>query len=264
VIIKLENAVLRIAQVRWLTQGRNAAILQSIGKAFDTVLDAIVEGVKARFPGIGPNDSLDDHARERGLVQGPDEPDDVFIQRLGTWLDERKLKGNPYALMRQLQAYFYGHEFRFRVVNSRAAWYTLNADGTEEYYCPDPYTQPRTWVWDLGNDVWWRYWVIIYPPEGFWETDGDWGDEGSYGDAGSFGFSATQDQITAIRKIVAAWTPPHAECEHVIVSFDPSLFDPEGAETNPDGTWGYWGNKGTSRAPARLRTNVRYIAGVKS
>ena len=262
-IIKNENTILDIAQVRWLNQGRNKAILQTVGKALDSVTDAIVEGVKSRFPGVGPNDALEQHARERGLLQGPDEPDSVFIQRLSGWLEERKLKGNPYALMRQLQAYFYGHEFGFRVVNSRAAWYTLYSDGRTDYYRP-PINSPRTWTWDTNDDVWWRYWVIIYPPAGFWTTAGTFGDVGDFGDAGSWGFSATQEQIAAIRSILAAWNCAGAECQFAIVAFDPALFVPSGDASNPNGTWGNWGTKETSRVPARLRTDVRYITGIKS
>lgn len=221
----------------WLrdeTEGER--LLWSLETLLDASLERVRQSVKARFPEHGPLDALSYHSRDRRIVRGLGELPEVFARRMLSWLDEHRVRGNPFALMRQLRAYC-NAEVRVRVVDRRGNWYTLDRDGTTSYLLAQ-----GDWDWDGGAaSRWARFWVIIYPTAAGepWTTGSQWGDPGLvWGDpTKTWGTSATPQQVADVRRIVRDWKPAGTRCEHIIIAFDDDSFQPGGVDL-PDGTWG--------------------------
>lgn len=236
-----------------------APVLYSLGLLCDAVLEHAWHALIARFPHHAPSDAVSLIARDRKLVQGIGETQAAFADRLVTWLDEHRVRGNPYALMRQLRGYC-NAAVRVRTVDRRGNWYTIERDGSYAYHGPaDPSSPGEAWDWDGGGlERWARFWVIIYPTSAGepWTTGQEWGDGSLWGEPGAtWGSTATVDEVDAVRRIVRDWKPAGTRCEHVIIAFDDASFDPESGTGLPDGTW--------SSAPNRLNT-ARYWRGTRA
>lgn len=225
-----------------------APVLYSLGLLCDAVLEHAWHALIARFPHHAPSDAVSLIARDRKLVQGIDETQAAFADRLVTWLDEHRVRGNPYALMRQLRGYC-NAAVRVRTVDRRGNWYTIEADGTYGYR--GPAENPSTafgWDWDGGAlDRWARFWVVIYPTAlgEPWDRPPSWGDPGLvWGAPGAtWGSTATVDEVEAVRRIVRDWKPAGTRCEHIIICFDASAFNPVDSFGLPDGTWDHAPNR---------------------
>lgn len=240
----IREAMLRTAPP-WLQDGDGARLLFTMGTMLDADLEWTRHGIKARFPSYGTDDALAACGRARGpILRGAFEDAETYAGRLRRWLDEWPAAGNPFAIMRQLQAYLAPHEVTFRIVNNGGSWYTLNPDGSREYVL-----NQANWDWDSETrepevvSFWSRFWVIIYPPSTLWERLPDWGDPtlwgGAWGTDGyTWGSTATPEQVASVRQIVSQWKDAKSRCMNIIVSFDPALFDPlDATPPNPDGWW---------------------------
>lgn len=254
---------------RWLTEGAG----QLVGYALDVVKDAFVDRVRlghlARFPQNSPTttapaDALAAQGRDRRVVRGLNESEASYAQRLIAWLDDRKVAGNPYALMKKLAEYT-GAGPSFRTVDVRGNWYSRAANGTQTVSLAQ-----GNWDWDsdLSGERWSRFWVVIYP-NGLWtESLYDWGDAAGpdWGEApeGTWGTSATPEQVATIKFLVSDWKPAGTRCVNIIIAFDAASFDPATALHGsglPDGLWEHWSkNVGGVQVPARLST-ARYWDG---
>jgi hypothetical protein len=235
-------------------------LLYSLGLLCDAVVEHARLALIARFPSHAPADAVSLIARDRKLVRGLGETKEAFAPRLVAWLDEHAVRGNPYALMRQVRGYC-NAAVRVRTVDRRGNWYTIERDGSYAYHGPaDPSSPGEAWDWDGGGaDRWARFWVIIYPTAGGepWSDPTLWGDPGLvWGSPGAtWGSTATVDEVDAVRRIVRDWKPAGTRCEHIIIAFDDASFDPESATGLPDGTW--------SSASNRLAT-ARYWRGTRN
>lgn len=230
------GAILRAAPKR-LRRYWGSRLIYALGIQWDALIDLMVDGITARFPDYTPPDGLAAIGRDRKIRRGFAESAASYAVRLKRWIPDRKTKGNPYTLMRQLQGYLTGYSVRLRTVNNAGAWHTLYADGTTDFY-----VNPE-WDWDGESDPWSRFWVILYAPTALWNPDGTWGQGANYwGDGGVWGLSATYEQGQTIKAIVREWTPPHSTCAGVIVTWDATAFDPTDPEVGdadfPNGNWG--------------------------
>lgn len=253
---------------RWLTDEDG----ELVGYALDLVKDAFIQrvelGLMARFPQQdatgtpGPTDALSALGNDRRVIRGINESDTSYATRLLAWLDDRKIAGNPFALMQKLSEYT-GPGCMFRTVDNSGNWFTRAVDGTRTY----KFAQAN-WDWDGDTAKWSRFWVIIYPPASLWtpwpnnwgDTAGpDWG-SGMY----SWGSTATADEVATIKFIVNDWKPAGTRCVNIIIAFDPASFDPTAAVDStgmPDGLWEHWSkNVGGVQVPTRLST-ARYWDG---
>ena len=154
----------------------------------------------------------------------------------------------------------------------------------------------NSWNWDSNsnpppydqNDPS-RFWVIVYAPVNApYMTANDltfsdagvvndlWNNPTSYyanpslpgtvptSAAGTIGLSAPQNWVELLRNVISEWKSAGLACAYVIVSFDPTAFNPVTDSTPtsiPDGTWGWhgWYNPSTGiRAPSRF-PNAEYI-----
>lgn len=240
----------------WLQGFYGYRFLYSAAVQIDAMADGLTAALKLRFPNLYTNETLPLIGRERGIRRGFDELDESYATRLRGWWDYHKHKGNPYALMREVQAYLGTHAIKMRVVNNAGAWYTKNADGTTEYLAP-----PTHWNWDGSTADWSRYWLILYP-NGLWTHTGAWGAGANWGPTTfgnpTWGSSATREQVQSIQAIVEDMRGPHSTCVNIIIAFDNASFDPtDTAPPLPDGTWG---NAYTITAghavPSRLSTAI--------
>jgi hypothetical protein len=220
----------------WLQRFWGYRVLYSLAIQLDALGDATSFGVKSRFPNVYSNETLPIIGRERGITRGFDETDAAYALRLTRWLDDHRRRGNPYTLLRQIQGYLAPHVVRLRIVNTSGVWFTLNADGSIEYF------EGGNWDWDGDPAQPSRFWMIIYPPGDLWVRDGTWGDGAVWGDNGqTWGSTAPIEQVETIRQIITEWEAPHSKCINVIVSFDAAAFDPtDTAPPLPDGTWAHW------------------------
>lgn len=264
--ISFRELILRMAPP-WLNEEIGSRLLYAIGAQLDAMGDQLWAGMDASKPDYAAlycEEALAVIGRDRRIYRGFDESPENYAKRLIRWLDDWPVAGSAYAIMQQLQGYLSGHEVRLRVVNSKGAWRTLNADGTREYHR----AAPTNWTWDTSDSSKpTRFWVVIYPPSTLWLPGPSWGDpalwSGAWGSSGyTIGSTATPDQVRSVRNIVSEWKDAASKCDRIVLAFDPDSFDPmstPGAPM-PDGTWGSFSNSSEPRGKARLAT-ARYWRG---
>jgi hypothetical protein len=260
----------------WLTTGEGEQVHFSLGIVIDAFAERWRQGVLARFPGYAPPDALAAIGRDRKLIRGLGESDEDYAARLVTWLSKHRVRGNPYALLEQVQAYLQA-AVRVRTVDVRGNWYTREFDGVESAVLA-----AGNWDWDARDaSRWSSFWLIIYPAGATdpWAitplTIGDanlWGGTvGKFDGLGNLkdppltvGTTAEPEHISKIRTIVREWQPDGTRCEWIIIAFNSSSFAPtEAAEPLPNpGTWGKWGKlSGSDYVRARSGTH-RYWRGM--
>ena len=244
----------------WLTIGEGGLLIRSLLSGVDDTISRCYQSLLARFPGHCQPDALQYIGHDRKIVRGINEPDLAYAARLIRWLDDHATRGNPFALMGQLQAYCQA-PVMIRTVDNSGNWSTLAGDGTKSVSLAR-----ANWNWDGGTTQWSRFWVIIYPVGGVtpWGIDGTFGDGALFGDGGTWGTTATSDQVETVRAIVDDWKPAGTRCVNIILAFDPASFFPGSSTGLPDGTWGSWGyyDSGVKR-PHRLVT-ARYWEGSRT
>src|SRR5665213_884365 len=248
----------------WLTTEGDSLL---VGYSLDLVKDAFIErvrlGLLARFPQQdksgtpAPDDAVAAMGRDRRVVRGLNETTQSYVGRLLTWLDDWKTAGNAFTLMKRLSEYL-GPGSSFRTVDNSGNWYSRAADGTQSLLI-----NQANWDWDSNAAKWSRFWVVIYPPASLFVAEDTWG-TGTWGDGGTWGSTATVDQVSTIRSLIADWKPAGTRCVNIIISFDPAAFDPTSARDAtgmPDGSWAHWSRNvfGTQQA-TRLAT-ARYFDG---
>lgn len=242
---------------RWLTEGAG----ELVGYSLDIIKDAFAErarlGLLVRFPQQdangtpGPNDALVAMGRDRRVVRGINETDTVYAARLKDWLIDRRRTGNPFVLMKQLSAYCASTPgLSFATVDVRGNWYMRDSSGVETSSL-----DTGNWNWDGDTASWARFWVIIYPST-LWTAESTWG-SGAWGDTtGTWGCTATPEQATTLRSIIADWKPGGTN-GNIILAFDVASFDETTPE--PDGTWGKWYEYSAGTAVASRLSTARYF-----
>lgn len=251
----------------WLTSDDGERVVGSLAAVKDLFVERMRQGLLARYPSYTPPTGLPYLGRDRGIVRGIGEPEASYRVRLLRYLDDHKIRGNPFALLEQLRAYCGGDGIRVRTVDRRGNWFTIDRDGTRDFTLGT-----GNWDWDPlpASPQWARFWVIIYPT-----ADGlPWGPAaGTFGPAGgawgsaigtpgyTIGTTATTAEVASVRTIIRQWQPDGTRCEWIIIAFDDASFDPTAPE--PDGTWKNWGKDDGAGGyvPARLKT-ARYWKGV--
>lgn len=233
------------------------------GIILDAITDALRDGVRAGFPGVGTPEALPYSGADRKIIRGFSESDDSYAARQSRAWKDWKHAGSAQAVEGQLEALVTPATPRIRIVWSTVdvalgtgqlitTWVTLNPDGSTDVL----QRQPGNWNWDgLHNPQWSRFWVIVYPGV-FAESSQTW-DDGSLWDDGHLWDigGVTPDQINTMRRIIQTWKRAASQCGAttfgggLIAAFSGGIFDPTGSGAGyPDGTWGNPSNRNTGAA----------------
>lgn len=248
----------------------------TFGLAMDALLDKMWWGISARFPGIGNATALPLLSRDRGILQGINESNAAFANRLAAWRDAWLRAGDARALLQQIIGYL--GTIRGRTVDDTSNWSTYVPGDTPATLGPSTYRPAvANWNWDaegdphpVGVNAWWRFWLIVYSTStsgSSWAgTGGTWGDGRNWGDtATSWGLSVAASVASTLRTIVRPWKRAGSWCRWIIVSMDDTLFNPfKTADDvhNPAGDFGHWSKIVSGGYVAARFANARYCDGV--
>lgn len=237
----------------WLAEGLAGGVGYAIGLILDAGSDIVQQGIKARMPGRGTFEALPLIGEAMMIDRGPTEPDASYAARLKKAFDTWRIAGSASAVLTQLRAYFLPTvPANIRLVSNASVWHVIDAV-TEVVTKSKP--SPANWVWDAfapsltATPRWWRFWVVIDGTsrwsQWFWGTSGV-----TYGDGNTWGSTATRDEVLSIQRIVRRWKAAHAICEHIIITFNSSLFEATDAPGGdmPDGDWDQWLNRSGNAA----------------
>lgn len=260
-VLRLRDAF-KLISPWWLSdrreQGKTVGyrFLWSVIAPLDALLEGLLQGMRASWPGSGTPTALPYIGRSRGIVRGQDDTDEEYAAKLRGWLDRWERAGSQLALAREFHEYLSDHP-RVRVINRAGHWVTMNADGSVE-------VADATWDWDSVSNperagYWSELWIVVYTSQ--FAPSGTWGDGRVWGGRDSgLGHVVKRVDRTALLNLIGTWKAAHSKVRAVIFTTDDTLFDPEDPDTCPDGTWGQWSLPGSDpRVPGgRVRTTCRY------
>jgi hypothetical protein len=255
--MRLRDAM-RLALPWWLSERRQQnktvgyRFLWALVAVLDVLLEGVLQGLYAAWPGAGTPTALPYIGRSRGVLRGMDDTNDDYAAKLRGWLERAEQLGTMFAIARELHEYLPGRP-RVRVINRHQHWLTINTDGTLEKFV-------ATWDWDSVSNPervnWWsELWVIIYTDK--FDHAGAWGDGRSWGTRDSgLGLTVAKANREALANLVADAKSAHSQVRCVIWTTDDTQFDPAVPASCPDGTWGEWSLPRTDpRVPGgRVRT----------
>lgn len=232
----IRHRLVRVAPRRLQTT-MGFRVLYTIAGAADATIELAVQGLLARFPGVGTPAALSTIGRDRLIPRGQSETDDAYAAREVAWREAHRRAGNPYLEMEQVQAYHSDAAY-LQLVNAHSCWYELSAAGARLRTLANP----ANWDWD-GIFLKARAWLILYPPPSLFERDLTWAntDGSTWGDDpnATWGSTATVQQVADIRNLLDHWRSSGAFFQHILVGFADVPLNP--ADTNPplpDGQWG--------------------------
>ncbi|MBK6932779.1 MAG: hypothetical protein IPH12_18715 [Saprospirales bacterium] len=223
----------------WITDGIGGAMLLSIGRHCDALLEAQFEGTRRRFPSMA-DDELEEIGRDRGIPRLPTESIISYRRRLIEWIATKKSAGSDDSSLKELAAYWAPETPVMRIVSGnqdRAMWTTLDSTGTFSTVR----REPTNWDWESNypylspSPKIYRYWVIIYAPPSVTPHSSFVLPSPTI----SAGSSLTVQQAADLSTIDGRNKAAGSRCGGIILSFDPLLFDPFGGPgiDYPDGYW---------------------------
>lgn len=113
----------------WLQTGTAEKILYAIGIQVDAMGEALIAGVKLRFPNVYSAESLASIGRERRIRRGAAESAASYAERLRRWLIDHQRRGGPHALLEQFRAYFLPATFPAHLFYPSGRRFVQDADG---------------------------------------------------------------------------------------------------------------------------------------
>jgi hypothetical protein len=206
----------------------------------DVAAEVLLQGLRARLPGIGTPTALPLTGRSRGMVRAQNETHAEYGARLTTWIDRARILGSQRAIAISVHEYMASRP-RVRVVNRAGHWTTVDTDGTiTTHDAATPFT------WDTishpeRSGHWWDQWVIVY-------VTSQWPKATTYGPAGrktGYGHLCSREEYDAIRGEILQHKSMHSYVRAVVWTTDAALFDPANPATWPNGEWGAWGTRGS-------------------
>ena len=93
-----------------LTTGNGEKYMYTLQTCTDILLEKCNQAVKIRLPGVGDPSNIPYLSFDRQLIQGPNEPQSEFIQRLRTAFDAWGLAGSRLEVLNQIQTYLQGFQ----------------------------------------------------------------------------------------------------------------------------------------------------------
>jgi hypothetical protein len=264
-------------QPTWLTGPIASRYRYGMNVIYDALADAFGFAMRVNLPSLAPPDALQWISSDRQIDQGPNESDASFVQRTIQWLDLMPYAGNSTGVLLALRGAVIPADVTMRTVSNSGDWRTYLAGSNP---MPPGATVPippvqhinNVWNYDANGDPFfgfrgrWRMWVIIYADPSFAPTPTTtYGGGARYGDGTAFNWAGTQEMRNLLQQLVRKWKSAHCYVPQILVSYDPTLFDPTasfGSPKNPVGTWGHWGHiVSGSYVPARTMAGVSFLEG---
>lgn len=229
---------------------------------FDGTTEKLNQGVHDHFVDDADATALPYIAADRGnILRGLTESDASFRARLRSALDDLRLAGSAWSILRQVLGYVLARQPRAFTVSSRWTLNVATSSTWDEYATlADTSKNPThalyntagagNWDWDSLSPVdgswgWWRWYLVLEAsdaPGRAWIGKGaKWGSGVKWGAGNAWGVDKPSAVGKSIRIIVAQWKANW--CHWIIISFDGGWFDrtqPAGGGINPDGYFGRW------------------------
>ncbi len=232
----------------WIRNGYGGVFLQALGLTLDNAQATLLHGLRQTRPGTAFVDALAYIAADRGIRRYPTEPLASWRLRLKKWRQIKRHAGSHYGQMISLQPYFLpGTLPTIRIVHqagdgSSATWHTLSPEGVYSVHR----AIPSNWDFDGVPSKWSRFWVIIYVPGTRLDGGLTYYDDGSVFDGGQVYDGVLAAYGADMKAIVDESKAAHSICWGVILTNDPTAFDPtaiattlpDGSTTLPTGNWG--------------------------
>jgi len=205
----------------WLQRGVAEKILYAIGVHVDGLADALVAGVKLRFPGVYSNESLPMLGRERRITRGRNELDSSYAERLARFLSDHQIRGGPYALLSQLHTYFKPDNFEIDLVYvAGPVRFHMDVDGTVT-------REIVGWTPDADTARWARWWLFYYTDQ--WAVT-----------------PPTPVELQDLKLIPRQWNAAHPLGYIVLFPSDAEFWNfPIGRTWNESGVWNTSGSANT-------------------
>jgi hypothetical protein len=194
----------------WLRGIVGGGVLYAIGYQFDMLTDALLAGVKARFPGLYTYESLALLGRERRIRRGRTESDEVYASRMLPWLDHHRIRGGPYAMLAQIHAHYAPANFLVELRYTSSRRYSMALDGTV--------TRSEVAWTPPGNPAQWARWWLYYEWPTPIDDDGIWSDPGTWDDGGVWDSNLSPTEVRDARLVPREWNAAHAIGRVVLVS----------------------------------------------
>lgn len=228
----------------WLNGFVGVRFLYSMVLVLDALYEKAHQGVLARFPGQGTPTALPAIGADRQIDRGFQESDDSYIARLIGFRQTWALAGNAITLIKQLMGYVSPAVVPIKTVTVGGSWWV--SDGVSSFVQHNQI--PTNWNWDGIPTVFWRTWVILYPPNTLWTKPPVLGTAGiaKLGHGGPNGFTlgstATSSEVAGLRQTVSKWKDQGTVVPNIILAFDAG-FAPDTtalpASGLPDGLYGH-------------------------
>jgi hypothetical protein len=249
-------------------------LLEAVGMLLNGLADRVDEGRRAASPLLCQEDALPYFSRDRSIELYQTEPIVSRRYRLSRWWQLHAKRGTALGIMEHLQPYFLGQPAlpKIRVVSqnqgeTRAQWWTRNADGTVERHV----ASPSNWNWDStaekatipGGRHWARAWVIVYTEGTYLDLSGARYDDGTLYDDGVTVYDGITAQARSdLIRMVKLWRSAHEQIWGIALAHDPASFDPtataitlgDGSTTLPTGSPSWLHAIDASNNPTRLNT----------
>lgn len=134
----------------WLQNGLAQRILYAIMVPVDAAGDALLAGVKMRFPGLYSDESLALIGRERRIRRGINEDAQNYAARLVRWREDHRRRGGAYALLWQLYYHYAPNNFPIALWYPSGKRYLMNAAGDITWAVPVIPVRAARWArWQL-------------------------------------------------------------------------------------------------------------------
>lgn len=142
----------------WLSRKTGRAIMRALAQPIDVQRVRVADGVRARMPGIGPDDALSYIGADRVIARGPAESASTYASRLVRWWTDHATRGGPYAMLAQLFAFWRASlNVPIDVVFNNGGRYQMDTSG-------NVVRDVLTWTgrnFD-GSTHWARIWIFFY------------------------------------------------------------------------------------------------------
>lgn len=146
----------------WLQTGLAEQWLYAAAVQIDAMADAVVGGIKLRFPGQYSYDSLPTIGRERRIRRGRTETDVVYSTRLARWFDSHARRGGPYAMLQQIYEFWAPNSFPVTLLNRSGARYQMDVAGV--------ISRDEIFTYDTPQ---WAKWILLYESDALTAADAE-------------------------------------------------------------------------------------------